>query len=110
MKKRELVWLIVRLIGLILIYNGIHAFFGLLSTFVVASQISDISTASSQIGFGKTIFFTIMQQLFVSGLYLGIGCYTLIDGAVIFGLLDAEEPPNKIADEIEETSLKLDER
>jgi hypothetical protein len=109
MKKQELVWVIVRLIGLILIYNGIQAFFGLLGTFVVASQVSDISTANSQIGFGKTIFFTIMQQLLVTGLYLGVGYYTLTDGAVIFGLLDAEEPTNKIAEELEETSLKLDE-
>lgn len=106
MKKRELVWLIVRLIGLVLIYNGAHAVFGLLGTISVASQISDISTASSQPGFGKTLFFTILQQLLVSGLYLGIGYYALTDGAAIFGLLDSEDPQNKVVEELKETSIK----
>lgn len=98
MSKESIVWLIVRSIGAYLGYQGIQAIITFIGMLLLVSQTrkADLSAA------------VILQQLLLATFLLGSGAYLLLDGTLLFDLMNKERPANKIGDSFEDVSIKDD--
>ena len=96
MKKENLVWLSIRLIGLYLAYNGVLSFITLLSSLALIGQMKS----------GQLTVPVVFQQMVLTAFHLGIGIYLLKDGVVVFDLINAEHPGSKVREELSDISIK----
>ena len=94
MTKREIVWLIVKLIGVYFIYEAVMAALSLIgSIFTLISLGGDrnISREASN-NFLRVISWAFAMTVF----YGGIGWHLIQDGSFLFQILNREEPPDSL--------------
>ena len=97
MKKREIVWLIIKVIGLYFVYEAATSGLKLIASFIVAFQTPEL--------FSKSI------GIFISQIALFALCsiaanYLLRDGTLVFDILNREEPSNSVKENLDEISIK----
>ncbi len=83
MNKREVVWLITRLIGLYLLYSAIVSGIAFLGLFMTALQTPDLFSRSLGL-FAQSLFMIAAQGI--------VGIYLLKDGGLLFDILHYEKP------------------
>jgi predicted membrane protein len=95
MTKREIVWLIVKLIGVYFLYEAAASALGLIGTiFTLISVAGRYLGADDKFNFFKVIAWAIAMTF----LYGWIGWYLINDGRLLFALLNREEPPPVLKD------------
>jgi hypothetical protein len=97
MKKREIVWLVIKVIGLYFIYEAVTSGLKLIASFIVAFQAPEL--------FYKSIGIFIPQIVLVA-LCAIIANYLLRDGRLVFDILNREEPSNFLKESVDEISIK----
>lgn len=97
MKKSEVVWLAVKLIGLFCIYSAVTSTLTFLSSFLLALQNPEL--------FRKSVII-FLQSIAMIGIYGIVGNYLLRDGKFLFDVLNREEPPNETQESLDEISIK----
>jgi hypothetical protein len=85
MNKQEVVWLIIRLIGLYLLYCAVTASINFLGTFMTAIQTPSLLEKSLGL-FAQAIFLIAIQGI--------VGIYLLRDGGILFDILQSEGDRN----------------
>lgn len=89
MTKREIVWLIVKLIGVYFIYEAAMSAWNLLATFFTLISVSDRYIGGDDTrNFLKLIAWAIAMMAF----HAWIGWYLINDGRLLFQILNREEP------------------
>ncbi|HEX8734727.1 MAG TPA: hypothetical protein VF721_05340 [Pyrinomonadaceae bacterium] len=95
MTKREIVWLIVKLIGVYFLYEAVASALSLVgSIFTLISIAGRYLGEDDKYNFSKIIAWTIGVMFF----YGWIGWYLIKDGRLLFALLNREEPPPILKD------------
>lgn len=97
MKKREIVWFAVKLIGLYFSYQAVLSCLSLIASLIVAIQTPALFSNSAGI---------LLQQLTLTTLYAITANYLLRNGTYIFDILNSEEPPNSMRESLDEISIK----
>ncbi|MCD9189057.1 MAG: hypothetical protein LUM44_21750 [Pyrinomonadaceae bacterium] len=97
MKKSEIVWLTVKIIGLYCIYSAVTNILTFLSSFLLALQNPEL--------FKKSVII-FLQSIVIIALYGIIGNYLLRNGKFLFDILNREEPPNTTLENLNEISIK----
>lgn len=82
MTKREIVWLLIRLIGIYLIYLAVTGSINLIGSFITAWQTPGLIERSF-VMFLLTFFLIVLESI--------AGIYLLNDGTILFDILDREE-------------------
>ena len=85
MNKKEVVWLIIRVIGLWLVWEAIES---------TAPLITLVTTGPSA-NYLLTFVLAVLRSLARIVFYLAVGIYFLKGGGLIFGLLNHEANPQK---------------
>lgn len=98
MKKKELIWTIIRLLGLLGIYMFIEKAVALVVNLYTFMQIPELFEKS---------FGIIFQTGILMILYGVVGIYLLIDGNILFTILNREDYSNSLEKDLEETSFNL---
>lgn len=95
MTKREIVWLIVKLIGVYFIYQAVTSALSLIGTIFTLISIADrYIGADDKQNFLKVIAWAIAMTAF----YGWIGWYLIKDGRLLFAILNREDPPPVLKD------------
>jgi hypothetical protein len=90
MTKREIVWLIVKLIGAYFLYEAATSALGLSGTIFTLISVADRHLRDDdKLNFFKVIAWAIGTTFF----YGWIGWYLIKDGRLLFAILNREEPP-----------------
>lgn len=97
MKKSEVVWLVVKLIGLYCVYSAVTGTLTFLSSFLLALQNPEL--------FSKSVII-FLQSIAMIAIYGIVGNYLLRDGKFLFDVLNREEPPNTTQENLDEISIK----
>lgn len=97
MKKREAVWLAVKLFGLFCIYS--------LITHIISFLTNLLTVFDSPVLLSRS-FNVFLQSVVMIIFYAVVGIYALKDGKFFFDLLNREEPSNKTQESLDEVSIK----
>lgn len=97
MKKNEVVWLIIKLIGLYCVFSAITSAISFLGSFLTVLQEPKVLS---------TWFPIFLQSIAMIAFYGIVGNYLLKDGKFLFDILNQEEPPNKTQENLDEVSIK----
>ncbi|HVF44093.1 MAG TPA: hypothetical protein VM936_13810 [Pyrinomonadaceae bacterium] len=81
MRKTEVIWLIIRVVGLYFLWQSVETVIALVANFKVASATPGLLANSGGV---------FMQLIFKAGLYCVLGLYCVGDGRVFFHVLDKE--------------------
>lgn len=89
MTKREIVWLIVKLIGVYFIYEAAMSAWNLIATIFTLIAVSNKYTGADETrNFLKLMAWALAMTIF----YVWIGWYLIKDGRLLFQILNREEP------------------
>jgi len=78
MTKKEIVWLLIRIAGAYLLWQGVGSSVGLVANLAFASSTPELLSKSAGAFLGPVV---------MTGLDLSLGLYLLINGRVVFNLL-----------------------
>jgi hypothetical protein len=81
MRKRELIWLIIRVAGLYFLWQSVETVIALIAGFKLANSAPGLLENAGGL---------LMQFVFKAGLYCVLGLYCVGDGRVFFHVLDKE--------------------
>ena len=90
MAKREVVWLIIKLIAVYFIYEAVMSALSLIGSLFTLISLSDLNLSRE---ISNTFLRAIVWAIAMTAFYGWIGWYLIKDGRLLFVILNREEPP-----------------
>jgi preprotein translocase subunit SecG len=97
-KKREVIWLLIRLAGLWLLWQSLEDAVTLMSSYLTAIQEANLMSRSTWV---------LVAMFLRMGIHLALGLYCLGAGNLFFDLLNREKPDNGDSDSTRTSTLGL---